>query len=285
MRKALLFSSWLLFLAGCSSQPTMTESWGPLDSSASIACSARLANSSKVAASVLNANGFSLVNWNIQKGGNPAWVYDLRSLDSDPDLLILQEAVAGTPASVGQVSDYFHSFAEGFSVGEWETGVMTTSTAEPLTECRLEAIEPWLGTRKATLVTEYALTDSDETLLVVNIHGINFTLGLSALQEQLRQVHAIIEQHTGPVLVAGDFNTWSGRRAAMLQRLVDNLDLVALEYDVDHRTRFFGQILDHIYVRGLETVHASTLEVGSSDHNPMIAELRLEQKPERQRVR
>lgn len=70
----------------------------------------------------------------------------------------------------------------------------------------------------------------------------------------------------------------------MLQQLVDDLGLVALEYDVDHRTRVFGRVLDHIYVRGLETVQASTLDVRSSDHNPMTAELRVKQEPDRRRV-
>lgn len=284
MQNTLPVSGLLLLLAGCSSHPTVTESSWPLGSPASVACGVRLSSSPKVAASVLDADGFSLVNWNIQKGSDPAWTDDLRSLQSDPDLLVLQEMVPGTPAWREQASDHFHSFAQGFTVGKWETGVMTTSTAEPLTECRLVAIEPWLGTQKATLVTEYALTDSNKTLLVVNIHGVNFTLGHSALQEQLREAQVIIGQHAGPVLFSGDFNTWNGRRTAMLQQLVDDLGLVALEYDVDHRTRVFGRVLDHIYVRGLETVQASTLDVRSSDHNPMTAELRVKQEPDRRRV-
>ena len=51
---------------------------------------------------------------------------------------------------------------------------------------------------------------------------------------------------------------------------------VALEYDVDHRKRAFGQALDHIYVRGLQPIEATTRQVASSDHNPMSVRLRID---------
>jgi endonuclease/exonuclease/phosphatase (EEP) superfamily protein YafD len=43
----------------------------------------------------------------------------------------------------------------------------------------------------------------------------------------------------------------------------------------DARTRFLGQQVDHLYVRGLEVVSASTPSVQSSDHNPVLATLRI----------
>jgi endonuclease/exonuclease/phosphatase (EEP) superfamily protein YafD len=48
-----------------------------------------------------------------------------------------------------------------------------------------------------------------------------------------------------------------------------------LSFDEDHRKRVFGHPLDHIYVRGLETIEATTTEVSSSDHNPMSARLQI----------
>jgi endonuclease/exonuclease/phosphatase (EEP) superfamily protein YafD len=89
------------------------------------------------------------------------------------------------------------------------------------------------------------------------------------MQKQLRQAAIVIEHHDGPVLLSGDFNTWRGRRAEVVETLVEGLGLVPLEYEVDHRKRWFGRALDHIYVRGLRTVHATSMELASSDHNPM----------------
>jgi len=158
------------------------------------------------------------------------------------------------------------------------------SAAAPLTECELVAHEPWFGTRKATLVTEYALSGTDRTLLVVNIHGINFALGISDLQNQFAQAKAVIAAHDGPVVFSGDFNTWRSQRAKMLADMLAELGLTALDFDVDHRKRFFGWALDHIYVRGLYSEFATTLQSDASDHNPMTVRLRLAEEPLRVRA-
>lgn len=152
---------------------------------------------------------------------------------------------------------------------------MTLSSAQPVTECGLVSHEPWFGTRKATLVTEYGLTGTHETLLVVNIHGINFTFGVRDLENQFRKAQEIIAAHEGPVLFSGDFNTWRGKRAKMLDELVQSVGLTPLEFSADYRKRFLGWPLDHIYKRGLDTIHATTQDLSSSDHNPMSVRFRL----------
>jgi endonuclease/exonuclease/phosphatase (EEP) superfamily protein YafD len=77
------------------------------------------------------------------------------------------------------------------------------------------------------------------------------------------------------LLLSGDFNTWRWRRSEILFEMAESLGLEVLDYDEDHRTRLFGQPLDHIYVRGLDVLEATTRRVDSSDHNPMSARLRL----------
>jgi endonuclease/exonuclease/phosphatase (EEP) superfamily protein YafD len=57
--------------------------------------------------------------------------------------------------------------------------------------------------------------------------------------------------------------------------MTGDLNLITLAFDQDHRKRVFGQPLDHIYVRGLEVIEATTREVKSSDHNPMSARLQI----------
>lgn len=273
MRPLLITSGLLWLAAGCALQPisTMPTAWAVTPQTS--ACLAEMSESPREVARTLDTNGFSIVNWNIQKGRDAGWAADLEQLHPGADLVLLQEARADSELLETDALGHYRSFAEGFGIRA-ATGVLTMSTAEPLTECRLVAHEPWFGTRKATLVTEYAIADSYESLLVVNIHSINFTFGISDMHRQLQQAAAIIDQHEGPVVFSGDFNTWHGRRAAALQHIVDALELRPLDYDIDHRKRVFGRPLDHIYVRGLDALNATTADSSSSDHNPMAVSFR-----------
>ena len=99
--------------------------------------------------------------------------------------------------------------------------------------------------------------------------------GVRDLANQFAQVRAVIDAHDGPVVVSGDFNTWRSQRTIVLQEMLSALGLAPLEFDIDHRKRFFGWALDHIYVRGLQSEHATTMSSRASDHNPMSVRLRL----------
>ena len=265
----------MLLLYGCSTLPTAPDraAVAPIDSAS--ACVASLVGSSRTAYRELDAADFSIVSWNIEKGKDPDWASDLAKVRAEPDLLILQEASPHHEAWETLAPEHFRSFTEGFGFNQGATGVMTVSSAQPLTECNLVSHEPWFGTRKATLVTEYGLSDTNQTLLVINIHGINFTFGVRHLEKQLQKAQAIIAVHKGPVLFSGDFNTWRGSKARMLEELVQGVGLSPLEFSADYRKRFLGWPLDHIYVRGLDTIYATTQELSSSDHNPMSVRFRL----------
>ncbi|MGB5625209.1 MAG: endonuclease/exonuclease/phosphatase family protein [Woeseiaceae bacterium] len=268
-------ATWALLLAGCALNASTPERQGLALMDETSACAERLVGDSGGASSQLDALNFGIVNWNIQKGKDPEWVHQLTESDNDADLFILQEAVAHSEDWDALAADHFRSFSEGFGFGSSVSGVMTLSTTRPLAECELVSLEPWFGTRKATLVTEYALTTTEQTLLVVNIHGINFTFGVSDLKEQLLKALAVIAEHQGPVLFSGDFNTWHGRRAGLLDEVLGRVGLTPLEFRSDYRKRFLGWPLDHIFVRGLDSIHATTREFDSSDHNPMSVRFRL----------
>ncbi len=276
--------STLLMLASCTTQPTAPVRPAAAASDDAAACVAGLGGDRAAVRGALDSANISVVNWNIQKGRNTRWVRDLDDMGMQPDLLILQEASVRTNTWRDLVPEHHESFAEGFGPDWSPSGVMTVSAAAPLTECELVAHEPWFGTRKATLITEYALSGTADTLLVVNIHGINFALGISDLENQFAQAKAVIAAHDGPVVFSGDFNTWRRQRAQVLEEMLGSLGLTALEFDVDHRKRFFGWALDHIYVRGLYTELATTLRSDASDHNPMAVRLRLADEPLRVRA-
>ena len=210
-----------------------------------------------------------LLNWNIQKGGSTDWGLELAELGQHADVLTLQEAPLVNAGWEDHVADDFHAFAPGYNTRQSPTGVMTVSTAAPLVQCNLSAREPLLRTPKATLVTEYALSGRHETLLVINIHAVNFTLGLGAFEAQLGNAADVLERHDGPVIFAGDFNTWRQSRLEHLEVLIDSHGLAAVQFQDDERKRFLGYPLDHVYVRGLEVVASETHDTRSSDHNPM----------------
>ncbi len=135
--------------------------------------------------------------------------------------------------------------------------------------------EPWLRTPKATDVVQFGLTDTQETLIVVNMHAINFSIGVTAFSAQLDQVRQVLRDHTGPVILSGDFNTWRTRRMNILATVAEEIGLTPLTFDIDHRTTTFSNALDHVYTRGLKAHAATTVAVDSSDHNPLSVELSL----------
>ena len=88
----------------------------------------------------------------------------------------------------------------GYVQNEVETGVLTIAQTPHLVHCQLLATEPWLRTPKATSVTLYPLADSDDTLLTVNLHAVNFSFGVKAYQGQLDKAAELIRGHEGPVI-------------------------------------------------------------------------------------
>jgi endonuclease/exonuclease/phosphatase (EEP) superfamily protein YafD len=238
-------------------------------------CLTQLGNMDPSRSGALDSAGISLVNWNIQKGHNPDWIADLATFSDNPHLMVFQEAALDAEAWNTVGNEHYRSFAPGYKTSRSLTGLMTLSTVEPLAQCNLVSVEPWLRSPKATLVTEYALTDTDKTLLVVNIHAINFTFGTRRFKEQVNIALAVVDDHDGPVLMSGDFNTWHWRQSAVLQEMTEERGFEVLSFDNDHRTRAFGQVLDYIFVRDLQVLDSSTADYSSSDHNPMYVRFSL----------
>jgi len=221
----------------------------------------------------LDLTRMRLLNWNTQKGTDPELRADLDRLSDGADLILLQEAVRNSAAFKTINPDYHWSFAPGYQRANMSSGVMTASRVRPMAQCSLTNYEPWLKSPKATNITEFALLGTDETLLVLNLHLINFTFGLDDMRNQLLQALSFVEQHEGPVIVSGDFNTW---RKARRDLVVDALAARGLEpvgYTNDLRKRVFGYALDHTFVRGIKVAEGTSHSVSSSDHNPMSVTL------------
>jgi len=223
----------------------------------------------------LDSANIRLLNWNIQKQRNMNSAADLQNLSGDRDLVLIQEASL-REETINDVDSTKHwSFAPGYRLDGEVTGVMTLSRIKPLTQCSFVTLEPILRTPKATSITEYALSETDLTLAVVNMHVVNFSLGLKAFREQIENVHHVLKTHNGPVILSGDFNTWRKQRMLILEQMTEVLGLNAVDFGDDKRVRLMGNLLDHLYVRGLSATDASTEAVITSDHNPMSATLAM----------
>lgn len=230
-------------------------------------CRASLARDHVGEISELDADRIRLVNWNIRKNSHENWKDDFDSLIDEKDLVLIQEAAHGNYDDQQQ----HQSFAAGYRTKKDLTGVLTLSRIKPLTQCSFVTLEPLLRSPKATSLTEYGLSGTDETLIVVNVHAVNFSMGTGAYREQFSEIFDTLWDHSGPIILSGDFNTWRNGRTEVVEKLALELGLDPVSFDDDVRVKTFGKPLDHIYVRGLDAREANTTEVETSDHNPMSA--------------
>jgi len=223
----------------------------------------------------LDTTRLRVLTWNVHKTEDNGWREDFARLAANHDLLALQEAVVndrlrGALAQEG----YDWRLTSAFQFLAVEAGVLTAARVPAAGACSLRATEPVTRIPKSALTTTYRLSGSDEKLMVANLHGINFTLGTAAFRNQIEAVAVQLAAHAGPAILAGDFNTWSSERLAVLDEVAGRLGLVAVALSDDHRTRFLGQPVDGMYYRGLQVVTAAAFPVTSSDHNPVSVTFR-----------
>ena len=265
--------SWYSF----SSDPSSDEQQGITKTAENLAnCQQQLAQSrmQTYAEHYILPYQFKLLSWNIYKAQIDGLLTDLQNLNADADIVLLQEAIE-EPA-LTKLKPYWR-FAKGYKSGGVQSGVMTLSRWPAAVHCTLTHKEPWLRSPKATNIVEYALPNQ-QLLLSINLHAINFTMGVSDFKQQLDDAAAIMQTHKGPIVFAGDINTWSDERQALLQQTLTKLGLHEAIYLNDKRTKAFGLALDQVWVRGVKIETTIVPELVSSDHNPIIATLTIEQK-------
>ncbi len=213
----------------------------------------------------------SLISWNIYKAQRDNLQSDLQHLNAEADILLLQEALLDK--NLLKLKPYWR-FAPGYKEGDQQTGVLTLSRWPAVLHCHFEHTEPWLRTPKATNIVQYLLHDGRQ-LLAINLHAINFSLGLEDYRQQLDDALAVVNEHQGPVIFAGDLNSWSLRRGKLLDQRLQALGLQPATFADDNRTRFRGQPLDHVWLRGIAIQHTAVPVVSSSDHNPLLVSFNL----------
>lgn len=229
----------------------------------------------------LDSSSINVLNWNVCKGKRNNWKSDFKKLSKKHDIILIQEAYLNQKMlDALEIDGMGWNFATSFMLGRDQipTGVLTASNTWPVASnfLRTRYFEPILKTPKVSLLTQYQLSGSTSTLLVVNVHAINF-VGLKAFNSQLEDLEDIVRGFVGPMIFAGDFNTWKKERMDLLLGLTDRLNLNSVQFNPDGRTKMLGNALDHIFYSGLEIKSYNVLQsVGSSDHKPITVEFTLE---------
>jgi len=224
-----------------------------------------------------NASGFSLLSWNIQKEIRAGWESDFVRLSQNADILIIQEAhLTEELRRLLNHRPYYWHLVTAFEYQDAKTGVLTAATIEPDFVCPLRATEPLIRFPKTVLITRYPLANTHHSLMIANIHMINFAPHLSAFHDQARQMTEILVNHQGPMILSGDFNTWSEERLAIIEDMAGRLKLEPADFKTDHARKVFGHTVDRVYYRGLTLEEALVIKVTSSDHNPLLVRFRAE---------
>jgi endonuclease/exonuclease/phosphatase (EEP) superfamily protein YafD len=228
----------------------------------------------------LETDGFHLLNWNILKGFKPGWESDFRQLSVQSDLLVIQEArLTGEMRELLLGGRYYWSLAAAFKYRDVKTGVLTASKIKPAFQCSMRVAEPLLRIPKTALINLYSISNSDQLLLVANIHSVNFILGGARYRTQWQKLEKILSKHRGPIILSGDFNTWNKERKGVVKSVTRRLKLKPVIFEADHRATFFDHPVDHVYYRGLKPVKALVHKVETSDHNPMLVTFRTARSP------
>jgi endonuclease/exonuclease/phosphatase (EEP) superfamily protein YafD len=201
---------------------------------------------------------FTLLAWNLQKVDFSHHVH--RSIDSllpvnQVHLLSLQEA-----ATQPMQNTFFNLpfvMAPNIQTRNKHFGVLTASEfgLTPHHQCLTQSRELGWMTHKTALITEHPLSNGLQ-LTHVNIHAINFVPHALFKKELLHLWQHLAQRH-GPMIISGDFNTWTTNRMNTLRTAAESLGLKQVTYPDS---------------RPINLLDAHTFDVPEfSDHNPLTA--------------
>lgn len=217
---------------------------------------------------------FGILCWNVHKENlKPEFDTMIKNWvrQFDMDILLFQEAVF--PDTLFSVAGLSYAAAANIRIRERHFGVLTAATADIHTKTDVMSLarETLLATRKNILMTRYWLGTGD-LLLVVNVHAVNFT-SRAWYEWEFSRLLKTLQHHSGPMILAGDFNCWNRSRLEFITGLTRKLGLQQGRPKRPHLVKqVFGFKLDRIYFRQLTLNHMDAMENRLfSDHNPLLA--------------
>jgi len=216
--------------------------------------------------------------WNLCKGsGGYQFEHDFRSICRRNDLILTQEALLSSRSiRLFEEAGFAMTHAASYErVDGLRDGVMTISRAPSLNSSVRRIIckypEPIFNTPKVALIQKFPL-DGGSELLLVNIHA-TLVRSISGAIEEINHILSFLPEHAGPIVFAGDFNTFTRRYLEAIEKKLESVGLQRVPIHGDPRPR--SQALDQIFTRGFEIKKAS-VEVSylNSDHFPLFAVLK-----------
>ena len=216
--------------------------------------------------------------WNTFKGRRERYYDFLSEHTADTELILLQE-FRHDPLLEASHRDIFKDRDAGMAVSFYTrpnqgapTGVCTVSSTRSMKNIFLLSryLEPVTKTPKMAMCTCYPIDCADcapeETLLVLNSHGLNFRLRKPFL-DQMLQFEEHLRHHRGPIILVGDFNTWERGRVRILEAVARGLGLKRVHFPTGIKS-VRGHELDRVYMRGGEALGQRVLvNHAASDHS------------------
>ncbi|MDC0609874.1 endonuclease/exonuclease/phosphatase family protein [Vibrio sp.] len=220
----------------------------------------------------------NLLVWNIYKQNKTSALSSLHEWSGNKQLLMLQEVKMNKDFQhyLRTETSWLYQHVDAWEYNDEKNGVLTAATVSPTEVCGFRHSEPWLRLPKSSMLAYYPMRDGS-TLAVANIHAINFTLGVSDYRVQVNNLVSRLKSHQGPIIFAGDFNSWSDERINVLNQAKETLGLKEVHYENGEvRKRFLSGIpLDHVFFRGLEEISTKVLNTDASDHSPIVSEFKV----------
>ncbi len=219
----------------------------------------------------LSVDSIKVLVWNLYKQRKKKFWEEYPKLAEGNDLTIIQENALNSEFLESLTGTFSLAHASSFFMKEdVRAGASNISKAAAtrVYGYLTEDVEPWVKTPKAIVGSTYRLENSNQELLVLNIHGINFR-GNEGLQRQLEGVE-ILKTHKGPVIFAGDFNTKNDDRHELTEKYLAQYGLQKVDIKMSKK-----KVLDLAFVRGIEVISAEEVLSKGSDHPALVLELKI----------
>ena len=229
----------------------------------------------------LDPNVIRIAVWNVFKGkGHSHFAKDFAALLQISDLVLVQEALwSSTMEQAMRHPDFLTLHCASYLRRDGlRDGLATLSRSSYVHDIlKIPSLrnEPVFRTPKSTLISFYPLAPG-QSLMVINIHARLFR-SLKQSTEELDHLMVSLPIHEGPVILAGDFNTFSQSYRHKTFTYLESHGFNHVAMDEDRRGKY--RSLDHIFVRGLRSLAAQVLgDITSSDHAPLHLTAQFEPK-------
>jgi endonuclease/exonuclease/phosphatase (EEP) superfamily protein YafD len=235
--------------------------------------------------SELDPKSIKVLVWNLLKAERKDWSRDFKMMAKANDLLLLQEGYLNNKMedTFFDLKDFRFDFGVSFLYNKdnkTPTGSILGANVDPIESglLRTTDYEPFIKTPKTITYGYFPITGMNENVLVLTIHGLNFTKH-KPFENQINDALSVIDQHQGPIIFAGDFNTRTKKRMRFLRSNMLKRGFKEIAYNNDKRMKVLGHYLDHAFVKKMLVRKARVLaHVKSSDHKPLEIELVVDKK-------